>query len=185
VPNNKHDIPEWRRLTSGVVAGPLCLIALACGSSKGPEMAQVYGKVTSQGQPVMRGTMSFTPANGQGSPATGSISSDGSYTLQTIEPGDGARLGEYRVAITTRHEELPLPADKPVKKSARRKPQTPLIKSSVSNRQNSNNRLEKQGSGRLSRLVDDAGLKKYENPNTSGLTASVKSGKNPLDFDLK
>lgn len=91
---------RWAAVAAAAIGmiGP----ALAgCGSS-GPEMARVYGKVTYQGQPVPKGTISFVPVDAvNGNPATGVLQSDGSYTLQTVEPGDGARLGEYRVAIST------------------------------------------------------------------------------------
>ena len=129
--------------------GIVALIPLACGRT-GPEMASVSGKVTYKGQPITQGTISFQPVDPDGRIATGTIGPDGSYSLQTEEPGDGALLGQYRVGIAARGEEQVLdyiPA-KPVKP----KSQIPL---------------------------------QYENPETSGLTATVKSGRNNFPFDLK
>jgi len=70
-----------------------------CGSS-GPEMASVSGKVTYNGKPVPVGTVVFQAKDPNGRNATGAIGSDGSYTLQTEKPGDGALLGEYNVSIS-------------------------------------------------------------------------------------
>lgn len=87
-------------------AAPIAAIALlsGCGSS-GPEMASVSGKVTYNGQPVPKGTISFQTTDPDGRNATGMIQPDGSYELQTEQPGDGALLGNYRVSISAREEE--------------------------------------------------------------------------------
>ena len=52
-----------------------------------------------EGKPLEHGTISFTPTDGQRPSATATIQS-GSYTLQTTDPGDGAVVGEYKVAIS-------------------------------------------------------------------------------------
>ena len=75
------------------------LSAAGCGSS-GPQMAPVSGTVQYQGQPLKAGTVTFAPTDGERPSATGTIQPDGTYTLQTTEPGDGAVVGDYRVAIT-------------------------------------------------------------------------------------
>jgi hypothetical protein len=105
------------------------------------------------GQPAGRGRICFVPVGDNGAPVTSSIASDGSYTLQTVEPGDGARLGEYQVVITSREEEHLSPAEIRAKNPAKK--------------------------------VARDHIMKYENPNTSRLTATVKSGKNPLNFNLE
>jgi hypothetical protein len=127
----------------------LALIALACGPS-GPPMGRVYGTVTYQGKPVTKGTIAFISTDPNRSNASSPIDSDGSYTLQTVEPGDGAQVGDYRVTITGKDPDAlntPLPGE-PVK-----------VKSDVP--------------------------AKYENPQTSGLTATVAAGSNKIPFDLK
>lgn len=85
------------------VALMLCAAAAGCGSS-GPPMASVSGKVTYKGQPVPKGLVAFYPTTPDGRNATGNIEADGSYTIQTETPGDGAILGDYRVAITARDD---------------------------------------------------------------------------------
>jgi hypothetical protein len=80
------------------------LLPLACGGP-GAGKASVSGKVTYNGQPVIRGTVSFKPVNPEGKIATGAIQPDGSYSLQTEEPGDGALPGDYKVGISAPAEE--------------------------------------------------------------------------------
>jgi hypothetical protein len=79
---------------------------MGCGSS-GPGMASVSGTVTYEGKPVPKGTITFQPVDSsKGRTATGEIGADGSYTVQTEQPGDGALVGDYRVAISAREEEV-------------------------------------------------------------------------------
>jgi hypothetical protein len=137
-----------RRAALSLALATLTLLPLACAQS-GPEMASVSGKVTYNGNPVPKGTITFQAVDSKGRNATGAIQPDGSYTLQTEQPADGAQLGEYRVAISAR-DDVVLDYLPP-------KPIPPK------------------------RLAPE----KYENPQTSGLTASVKSGRNTFPFDLK
>ena len=67
-------------------------------------MARVKGRVTYQGKPVPKGTITFQATAPEGRNATGQIDPDGYYTLQTEEPGDGALVGSYLVAISARDE---------------------------------------------------------------------------------
>jgi len=95
-----------RRLHSGIprfriglgVALMSALAATGCGSS-GPTMGRVSGTVTYKGKPIDKGTVTFISTDGERPNATGSIN-DGSYTLQTTEPGDGAVAGEYKIAVS-------------------------------------------------------------------------------------
>jgi len=75
------------------------LAASGCGSG-GPSMGRVSGKVTAGGKPLEAGTVTFISTDGQRPNATGAIQPGGSYTLQTVDPGDGAVVGDYKVAIT-------------------------------------------------------------------------------------
>ena len=135
------------RLARPAVVFALLLALAGCGES-GPEMARVYGTVTYKGSPVPKGTISFIAATPGGRNATGAIAEDGTYSLQTESPGDGAIVGEYRVAVTARDDPI---LDYIPKKAPPPKRLTP---------------------------------QKYEDPATSGLTATVKSGSNTIDFPL-
>jgi hypothetical protein len=83
----------------------LALAAGGCGGS-GPGMAPVSGVVTYQGKPVPKGTITFVPLAKEGRNAIGELDSQGHYTLQTEEPGDGALLGDYQVTIAAREDPI-------------------------------------------------------------------------------
>lgn len=63
----------------------LCLAAAAWGCSAKATKAPVEGTVTLDGQPVAKGTIQFTPINGQGQTA-GAVILDGRYSLES-SPG--------------------------------------------------------------------------------------------------
>ena len=86
---------------------PLTLFYLAtlagflagCGDGEDPHppTVPVQGKVTYQGQPVPKGTITFQPPGGR--PAVGEIQPDGTYSLSTFGQKDGAILGTHQVMI--------------------------------------------------------------------------------------
>jgi hypothetical protein len=86
--------------------GWLVLLA-GCGSSL-PPRAPVAGLVTLDGQPLVRGTVTFAPDRGQGTigpVAVGEIGADGRYRLTTDRHGaggDGAVVGFHRVRVQSR-----------------------------------------------------------------------------------
>jgi len=63
-------------------------------------MGRVSGTVKAGGKPLEAGTVTFVSTDGQRPNATGAIQPGGTYTLQTVEPGDGAVVGDYKVAIS-------------------------------------------------------------------------------------
>ncbi|SIO63004.1 hypothetical protein SAMN05444166_7213 [Singulisphaera sp. GP187] len=76
----------------------LTVLLSACGSAeKHPETVPVSGKVTYDGKPVPKGTITFQPADGQ--PAVGEIQPDGSFQLSTFGEKDGAVLGVHKIMI--------------------------------------------------------------------------------------
>jgi hypothetical protein len=77
---------------------------LGCGGSDRLQTVAVSGTVRLDGRPISSGVVVFTPEMGRA--ATGPVQSDGSYTLGTYKPGDGAVIGRHRVAVIAR-EELP------------------------------------------------------------------------------
>jgi hypothetical protein len=91
-----------RAAAPAAALGALLVLALAapgCGSS-GPEMARVRGKVTVKGRPLTKGTITFVSPDEKRPNASSQIGADGSYDLQTTEPGDGAQLGDYKVIVS-------------------------------------------------------------------------------------
>jgi len=78
----------------------LCLTlsvgVVGCGGGAAP----VKGKVTYKGEPVKGGSLVFSPLAEGGKAASGDVKEDGTYTLTTNKPGDGAKPGHYRVTYT-------------------------------------------------------------------------------------
>lgn len=119
-------------------------LVFGCGGSGGPEMAKVSGKVTYQGKPLTKGTISFISVSPNGSNANSVIGPDGSYTLQTTNPNDGAVVGEYQVIVSDIDPNAlntPAPGE-PVKKQERiipekyEKPDTSGLKRKVASGSN-------------------------------------------------
>ena len=84
------------------------LAVTGCGPSRDPNLpptANVSGKVIYQGEPVTVGTVTFHP-EGEGNPAVGLLGEDGSFTLSTYAPDDGAVVGTHSVTI-----DIPPPLD--------------------------------------------------------------------------
>jgi hypothetical protein len=77
-------------------------VILGCGDDSGlATRYKVTGTVKHKGQPVPKGTVVFEPVNPgppQGRVAQGTIE-NGSYSLTTATPNDGALPGEYKVII--------------------------------------------------------------------------------------
>ena len=130
-------------------------LAVGCGSP-GPKTAPVVGKVTVAGKPVTTGTVMFWPTGG-GPPATGQIGPDGSYRLTTQPNSDGAVPGAHQVTIkAVQGEAGPKSFDE-----------------------------ERAGKlGAASAQVQWLVPRRYEDRQTSPLTAEVKPGPNTIDFNL-
>lgn len=81
-----------------MLASASLMLCSGCFGQKGLETAPVTGVVTYNGKPLPYGRVSFRPQ--AGSPATGTIQSDGSFSLSTYGSGDGAIVGMHQVSIT-------------------------------------------------------------------------------------
>ena len=131
------------------------------GCNTGPETAQVSGVVSFDGEKVPEGTISFYPVAG-GRPASGQIQSDGTYKLSTFDPGDGALLGDHKVAIES-------------KKVTNAAPQPKSLQEEIAN----------PGAGATANpSVSWIVPEKYAAVATSGLTATVSEGENEVNFTL-
>jgi hypothetical protein len=135
---------------------------IGCGGDDGiGQRFPVSGTVTYNGEPLKTGTVSFFPEDSNtGRGASGAILEDGSYTLTTQSPGDGAFGGKYKVAISaveilekekTQTTALGGIPDQAVAAHAKRKNLIPI---------------------------------KYSGTDTSELTATVGPGSNTFDFKL-
>jgi hypothetical protein len=150
--------PARRRLV------PLaCLACALLGGCGGPRLAKVTGKVTYGSKPVTGGKIMFYPESGR--MALGEIGPDGTYTLTTFKPGDGALVGPHRVAIeSTRVGPGNMETPKSFEEELKGVP--PGGKILVA--------------GKVEWLVPE----KYSRPENSGLTAKVENRPNEINFDL-
>lgn len=73
-----------------------CALEGGCGDGR-PATVPVQGQVTWKGEPVRCGTIVFQPEKGR--MAHGRIGPDGSYSLTTFDPDDGAIVGKHNVTI--------------------------------------------------------------------------------------
>lgn len=158
-------IPKHVRVV-GPLATATALIALAvgCGEPGPPPLAKVHGKVTHKGEPLTTGSVLFVPVapKAEGSrdyPAGGPIGPDGGYELTTVDPGDGAAVGDHKVVVISVSGGAAAPSgfyegDAPKGKSA--KPAT------------------------LKSLIPE----KYAAPETTPLSYTVVAGDNTFDIDI-
>jgi hypothetical protein len=76
-----------------------------CGSD-GPTVVPVKGVVNYNGKPMEKIAVVFNP-EGSGMMATGMTNANGEFSLQTSTPGDGAMVGNYKVAFRYDSGEIP------------------------------------------------------------------------------
>lgn len=132
------------------------LVVLA-GCSGGPKLAKVTGTVTLDGKALPRGTLTFE-APGQ-RPATATVV-DGQITeATTFKPGDGVPVGAHKVAVSATVDPGPAISANPGEAS----------------RPSGGNYMGGKS------LIPT----RYNNPETSGLTAEVGPGDTALKFELK
>src|SRR5262245_5688563 len=94
-------MPFAHRRTATTLLALAACVALA-GCSDRPKMAKVKGTVTLDGKPLPTGTITFE-AKGK-RPATGKVVNGEITEVTTYEVGDGAPVGEHRVAVTANAE---------------------------------------------------------------------------------
>lgn len=102
-------INQWS-LTNFLVLG-LLVIAAGCGTP-GPEIADVSGKVTMDGQPLAGASVVFVPVGGR--PAGAATDAEGNYVLNFTRGRKGAIPGESRVQISTKSDPYTDESGKPV-----------------------------------------------------------------------
>lgn len=89
---------NYRVLMFSFVALAVILLAIGCAPA-GPEVVDVHGVVTLDGQPLDRANVVFQPANGR--PSVGVTDKDGHYSLQYTNDRKGALPGSHHVQITS------------------------------------------------------------------------------------
>lgn len=100
---------SFRPLSTSICCIALFSIGIAgCGGSSGPDLHEVSGTVTLDGEPLPDAVVRFIPET-EGTaeyvrPATGVTDSSGWYSLSFSSSREGALPGKYRVAISTFRE---------------------------------------------------------------------------------
>jgi len=152
----------------------LAVAAVGCSSRRGPAVEFVEGRITLDGEPVADAIVGFSPAGGSGLAAHGRTDATGAYRLTTAQGGkplSGAPVGEYVVTVQKYRNPVadlgpePDPAD-----AAHAKWQAEVERLSAIPLQ--------------SLAIIPIG---YSDSATSGLTATVKPGRNtgdPVSFAL-
>jgi hypothetical protein len=133
--------------------------AAGCGDNLKPRY-HVSGRVTYKGQPLAKGTISFSPADQDGEGAFGDIDR-GSYRLTTHTAGDGAVPGKYRVSIASADVETPKAA---LDTDPNATPEAAIAKAQ--------------------RAAKHHIPVKYASPDNSGLTAEIEAKSNTINFAL-
>jgi hypothetical protein len=158
-----------------LMAAALTVLALCgCGESSGPKVEYVEGIVKLDGQPVEGATVTFSPASPDGVGAVGTTDANGVYRMTALPDGaidKGAVAGSYSVALMkvgSIDSGASISAEDPdyAKKMAEMSSGAP------------------SAAPKSNHLIPE----KFNNPATSGLKVTVKSGTNKGDefnFDVK
>ncbi|MCS7237758.1 MAG: carboxypeptidase-like regulatory domain-containing protein [Thermoguttaceae bacterium] len=134
-------------LMARVFLGLIVVGALGCsrGGQSRPAPVKTYpvrGTVTFQGKPLPDATVLFRSKDGKWT-ASGRTDSNGTFTLTTFNPGDGAPAGEYMVAVmafeapaTSESEEKPGPPPKMLIPKKYATPETSGLTATVGEKEN-------------------------------------------------
>ena len=138
-------------------------VVIGCGGKKWPPTNKTAGTVTLDGQPLEGATVSFFP-QGDFKPANGKTDSAGRFEMTTFNANDGAMTGSFGVAVA-RYPELKIETT----------PEgTPWTED-----------MESDAPPEADKPDENDLPKKYADPETSGLTATVVKGdNNVVNFEL-
>jgi len=145
-----------------VLIGILVCWSAGCSDSK-IVTGYVEGVITFNGEPVSSATITFNPQGTEGQSAVGFSNEKGVYKLTTQGGKDegGAIPGDYLVTIS--------------------KSDVPIIPLDQANYNQQTTQTTAPG---VAPKYNAILPKKYNDPSTSGLTATVKKGKNTIPFEL-
>ncbi|MFO0817152.1 MAG: hypothetical protein U1A77_04355 [Pirellulales bacterium] len=147
-----------RSWTFGVLLAFASLVG--CGDG-GPPLSQVKGTVKYNGQPVDGAVVTFQYENGQ--MAVGSTDASGVYTLVT-NGNPGAPLGKALVGVT--------------------KTNSGVSGDATSMKPEDMQKMQQKMMQQRNAAAKPSLPTKYQNPNSSGLTADVAAGTSEANFDL-
>jgi hypothetical protein len=98
-----HSFQNARRDALRLYLIVLLAMVSGCNEARLPNMVPIRGEVLYKGKPLTEGegTVVYMPteAGGEARRATGEIRPDGTFTLTTLDPGDGAMKGKYTIVV--------------------------------------------------------------------------------------
>ena len=109
--------------TIGLALAALSLLPEGCGRSAVSGIVKAGGSVTYHKRPLANVAVTFHPKSGR--PATGTTDAAGRFTLSTLQAGDGAAVGSYKVSICMSGAP-PMPGPTEAKKFSPDAPSLPL-----------------------------------------------------------
>jgi hypothetical protein len=131
----------------------------------------VSGKITYKGQPVAKGRITLTPTAASGHGAVGEIENGTFASVTTLNPGDGALPGDYKVSIDTREVD-----DAAVREEAK--------KLAAKHGMTNISQIPQELMGQARKNAKSSVPAKYETAETTTLKTTVKSEKNYVELDL-
>ncbi len=155
-----------------LVSPVLLLYVLGCSADDGlGRRYPVSGTVKYKGEPVAKGQISFVPAKGGNTQGASGVIENGSFSLSTLAPGDGALPGDYKVTFGAHQiseDEVKAEAAKIAAKHGMAPDKIPptLL-------------------GRAARKAKNVLPAKYQVAETSDITAKVEERSNYYEFELK
>lgn len=84
---------------SRICLGLIAISVLVGCAGDHPDVGSVTGKVTLDGQPLSKATVTFQPSSGRAS--YGVTEDDGSYRLDYMDGVKGALIGQHKVTVRT------------------------------------------------------------------------------------
>jgi hypothetical protein len=147
----------------------LALLMPGCSDDGLGTRYSVSGAVTYKGEPVKKATINFVPTKPDGRGASGTVE-NGSYTLMTLNPGDGALPGTYKVTVDDRRidtEQVKAQSDAQAKK-----------------RGVTYNVIPQELQIKASKAAKGSLPGKYQIPDTSNIEKEVKAQSNTIDIEL-
>jgi hypothetical protein len=156
-----------------VLAGPALCWVLGCSDDGMSKRYAVSGTVKYKGAPVAKARISFVPKTSGIQGASGEVE-NGSFSLTTLTPGDGALPGDYKVTVEARDvDKAAVDAETSKVVAAKNKGNMKIMMPIPE--------LQAKGVKTAKSSIPT----KYESAGTSDLDATVKPESNKFTFELK
>ena len=163
------------RLSLALLVCPAVLFVLGCSDDGFGTRYKVTGTVKYKGEPVAKARISFTPtAESKGRAASGDVE-NGSFTLTSLNPGDGAMPGEYKVTVDDRE------ADEGAMKAEADKA---AAKKGVEGGFSGGKMIPQDIQAKALKAAKSRLPGKYQLPSTTDKTVTVKAETNKFDIEL-